>query len=111
EGHELPAHLAAEGLLGACFRRRASGELEDGPLLFADRESRVVPRQREAQQRVDALRVLRLRPLEELAPRGDIPEQVAHFHGSPGRRARIAGVDSRATLDVDARPLERLALA
>src|SRR5207237_27686 len=78
---------------------------------FADHEGDLRTRQGEPEHGVEALRLLGLRSLEELAPGGDVPEQVAHFDRGPRRRAGAADADHRATLDLDPGALQRSRLA
>ena len=106
ESEQVAAHLAAQGFFGAplqdvfFFARR---QLHQRTAVFTHREMHVGTRDREPQHGLDALRLLGRGALEELAARGDVPEEVAHFDRGSRRRAGVFGFLRRAGVDFDAR--------
>ena len=82
ERHQVAAHLAPERLLGARGEGVFAGlDLQQQAVAVAHGEGDVAARQGEPEDGVEALGLLGLRPLEELAAGGHVPEEVAHFHG------------------------------
>ena len=112
EGHQPIAHFAPERFLGSPGQKVGPGvELRERPIAFANHERDVRARQGEPEHGLEALRLLRLRFLQELAPGGNVPEQVAHFDRGAMRQAGAGDARRRATLDLDSRALQRSRLA